>query len=249
VTVVTGTSALGAAEVLSTWEQAAGRHPIDAALAVLELGLPGMAADSLAGLPLGRRDALLLAVRRATLGDRLEATGACPACGGVIEVAVSCDRLLDGLEDPPAAWTLDVDGYRLRLRPLDSHDAARAAMAPDVDQARAALLVAAVIDAEHDGRPVRADELPPAVADAVDGSLAAHDPGAEILLGLTCDACGHAWAEVLDVASTVTAEIQARATRLLRDVHVLARAYGWREPEILALSDARRSAYLAMAGA
>ena len=36
----------------------------------------------------------------------------------------------------------------------------------------------------------------------------------------------------------------ARARRLLREVDVLARAYGWTEPEVLALDDARRAAYL-----
>jgi hypothetical protein len=35
-----------------------------------------------------------------------------------------------------------------------------------------------------------------------------------------------------------------RARRFLDEVHVLARAYGWAEAEILRLSEARRSAYL-----
>jgi hypothetical protein len=39
-------------------------------------------------------------------------------------------------------------------------------------------------------------------------------------------------------------EIASRAQRLMDDVHVLAQGYGWTEPEVLALSDARRTAYL-----
>ena len=39
-------------------------------------------------------------------------------------------------------------------------------------------------------------------------------------------------------------EVQARARRLLREVDVLARAYGWTEADVLALSEQRRTAYL-----
>jgi hypothetical protein len=35
---------------------------------------------------------------------------------------------------------------------------------------------------------------------------------------------------------------------LLTEVHRLAQAYGWREAEILALSEARRHAYLELVG-
>ncbi|HEX2516118.1 MAG TPA: phage baseplate protein, partial [Chloroflexota bacterium] len=40
-----------------------------------------------------------------------------------------------------------------------------------------------------------------------------------------------------------------RARRLLREVHTLARAYGWREAEILALPGRRRQTYLDLVGA
>jgi hypothetical protein len=46
------------------------------------------------------------------------------------------------------------------------------------------------------------------------------------------------------VAAFVWEEIEACAARLLDDVHVLARAYGWSERAILALPEMRRAAYL-----
>ncbi len=76
--------------------------------------------------------------------------------------------------------------------------------------------------------------------------LAEADPGAELLLELLCPACGHAWDEALDVASFFWAELDVQARRLLREVHVLARAYAWREADILALSPRRRRLYLEM---
>ena len=43
-------------------------------------------------------------------------------------------------------------------------------------------------------------------------------------------------------------EIEAWAWRMLSDVHTLARAYGWGERDILALSPTRRQFYLEMGG-
>ena len=45
------------------------------------------------------------------------------------------------------------------------------------------------------------------------------------------------------------AEIDAWARRILREVNILARAYGWRESDILALGAVRRQIYLTMAQA
>jgi hypothetical protein len=38
--------------------------------------------------------------------------------------------------------------------------------------------------------------------------------------------------------------VDARARRLLHEVDVLARTYGWTEDEVLALSEQRRASYL-----
>ena len=51
---------------------------------------------------------------------------------------------------------------------------------------------------------------------------------------------------MFDIVSFFWAEIDAWARRVLREVNVLARAYGWRESDILALSPVRRQIYLSM---
>jgi hypothetical protein len=40
--------------------------------------------------------------------------------------------------------------------------------------------------------------------------------------------------------------VEARARRILQEVHTLASSYGWHEAEILALGDTRRAMYLQM---
>ena len=77
-----------------------------------------------------------------------------------------------------------------------------------------------------------------------DEQLALADPLAETRVRLTCPGCGREWDDTLDLALFVWAEVESRAKRLLLDVHQLARAYGWTEGEILALSERRRRFYL-----
>ena len=63
-------------------------------------------------------------------------------------------------------------------------------------------------------------------------------------MDVTCAACGANFQSDLDVAAFVWTEVEAHARRVLLDVDILARAYGWTEGDVLALSEARRAAYL-----
>jgi hypothetical protein len=76
--------------------------------------------------------------------------------------------------------------------------------------------------------------------------MALADPMAEILMDLTCPECGHRSNKALDLVAFLWSEIEARAKRLLWEIHALASAYGWPERDILALSDHRRRLYLEM---
>jgi hypothetical protein len=70
------------------------------------------------------------------------------------------------------------------------------------------------------------------------------DPQGDVQLALNCPSCRHHWTAPFDVVSYLWIEIQSWASRLLREIHLLASAYGWREADILALSEPRRRAYL-----
>jgi len=75
------------------------------------------------------------------------------------------------------------------------------------------------------------------------------DPRAEITIRLTCPACSHEWDLLFDIADFFWTEIAAKGHRLLREIDVLARAYGWTEREILSLSAQRRQTYLELLAA
>ncbi|HEY2475794.1 MAG TPA: hypothetical protein VGI19_13475 [Candidatus Cybelea sp.] len=75
-------------------------------------------------------------------------------------------------------------------------------------------------------------------------ALAVADPGAEIQLVSACPSCGARDEAFFDPPSFLAKELQALAHDMLWDVHALARAYGWDEPTILALTPSRRRFYL-----
>ena len=136
-----------------------------------------------------------------------------------------------------------VNGRSFRLP--TSRDLARAAGETDPQSAALRLLEACRLSLEDaEGEALSDDDL-----EAVGEKMAAADPLAETRLSLVCPNCGKQWEDTVDIAAFLWADIDARARRLLREVHTLGSAYGWTEREILSLSDRRRAVYLGMAQA
>jgi len=241
--------ALEPAALLWAWEQGQEQDPAVRALALLAAASPEAAWEELGALPLGERDGRLLALREATLGCRLEGLARCPGCGERVDVPLDTRELRAGVEAAPAApLQLTLDGLELRFRLPNSLDLMAAGRCAGVDEARRLLAERCLVEARRNASPVGAGELAEEEVTALAEGLAAADPGAELLLDLCCPACGHGWRERLDVASFFWAELEIHTPRLLREVHALARAYGWREADVLSLSPRRRRLYLEMVG-
>jgi len=135
--------------------------------------------------------------------------------------------------------------YEVHYRPPNTDDVAKCAELESA-ASRQKLLASCVTDARCQGRFVTAEELPDDVVRKVIEQIAASDPQADMRLDLVCPECHGSWREVFDIVSFFWIEIDAWARRILREVNVLARAYGWRESDILELSPIRRQVYLSM---
>ncbi|GIV60233.1 MAG: hypothetical protein KatS3mg043_1322 [Rhodothermaceae bacterium] len=236
------------AELMDVWERAAPLAPEGRALALLVAVLPGAAWEDLAALPLGRRDALLLALRTAVCGPRLEGTATCLACSERVEFTLVEDDLLVPAPGDAPTGSIHEGGFDVTFRLPDSTDPQPLRRAPDAETARRLLLERCVIEARHGADTVSPADLPEPVVRAVAAEMGRLDPQAELRLALTCPACTHTWEIVFDVAGFFWAELDAWARRTLHEVHLLATAYGWAERDILALSPWRRQAYLNMIG-
>jgi len=237
---------LSANALLEHWEAGEGLSPVRQAQVLLDAAYPGLPADTLAGFTVGRRDALLLALRVQLFGSTVTAVASCPSCRETVETSFLVqDILVDAKDTGTPPFVIQVGPVRVTFR-LPTAGDVLALEGFALEEARQRLLEACLIEARHKDGPVPASALSEAVVAAVVAEMAVHDPQAEILLGLACPSCSHTWTALFDVVGFMWKELEAWGHRLLREVHALGRAYGWAEREILAMPAARRRRYLEM---
>lgn len=240
-------------ELLTAWERSRGLPEQEAVLALLELAHPERPANEWARLPLGERDALLLELRAATLGRKMEGFAMCPACGVQLEFTVDALELAQGLR---AQGTQTSEGAAgIAMRPANTLDLVASRTAKSEEEARAILLArTACADAADELDTAESarrwlEAQPEAVAALLAERFEQVNAAAEIRMRLACAACGGCPLLDLDVARYLLREIGGTARRLLAEIHELALAYGWSEAVIAAMSGVRRAAYLEMVGA
>ena len=237
---------------------------------VERLGAIEPVSTSLLGeLTVGDREALLLHLRRMTLGDRMQATMRCPAaaCGAPMDLDLRVtDLLLPPYHDvaPEHEFVEQMAAgpvrVRFRLPTVADQEAATETVLKSVrtyggsdaqvvtesgiNNAVKMLLRRCVRDIRQNGE--RIAELPTELIPSLTQRMSELDPQAELSLRAVCPACGGSFTSELDTARFLLDEIRGRTARLFREVHALAFHYHWSEQEILRLPLARRLLYLAL---
>ncbi|MCX4976625.1 hypothetical protein [Streptomyces sp. NBC_00620] len=262
-----------ATELLATWEAGLDRTFDGRALLLHHAARPDTGGDSeaLLSLPVGAREADLFALRRSLFGERMQVRLQCESCGADMEFDLDAGEFARSLRVPEAApLRIAEEGWVVEFRVPNVADLTAAARQAD---ARRALLARCVVSVVRDGEVAPGgvsngvvggvshgvadgvppgvlgggalvDVLPPSVQRRIAEAAEAADPAADVTLNINCPECGTATRAELDIASYLWTELDAWARDLLLDVHLLATAYGWSEPEILALSPLRRRYYL-----
>lgn len=221
---------LSAAALLDLYDAGARATPLRQAVLLLRAARPelGEAAED---VPIGDRDRAVWALRRATFGGAAESLATCSVCGFAIEVALPAEFEWPARASESASVRHGDRDYPLRLptsRDLGEPGGAGfplgnlAADAPWDDEAFVEKAAAALEEA---------------------------DPGMEVRIEMECPGCGAAVTEIFDAARYFWDELAAEARRTIGEVARLARAFGWAERDILAMTPARRAAYLAEAEA
>ncbi len=239
----------GEEDLLRAWEEATLQHPLDRALTLIGAAWPGRARAELARLSVGARDGLLLSLRERLFGREMRAVADC-ACGETLELPLSTAdlRAAPALPGPPAVAAeheLTADGVVVRFRLVDSADLAAMLGCAGAEEARRVLLRRVVLSARRGDQPL--DPLPAEIESRLEERLAELDPQADVSLNVECPACGRRWQAAFDVLPFVWNDLDRWARGFFGAVDRLARAYGWREADVLALSPRRRRLYLEMA--
>ncbi|MET8676665.1 hypothetical protein ABZW18_03440 [Streptomyces sp. NPDC004647] len=242
------TGPAGPAELLATWEAGLAHQGPGRALLLHRTARPEAGTDELLSMPVGEREADLFALRRALFGERMQVRTECGACGEAMEFDLDARELADRPKRLDGPLRVEEGDWVVEFRlPTVADLAAVAASAPDAAESRRLLVARCTLSAVQAGEPVPADRLPD-LPEPVQRRLAEAaeraDPAAAVTLNVACPECGEATPAELDIAFYLWTELDAWARDVLLDVHLLATAYGWSEPEILALSPVRRRYYL-----
>lgn len=239
--------ALFPSELLEVWERGLAQPPTKRALALLAAACFDTPLEELAQLSMGQRDARLLELREWTFGPQMAAMATCPGCSERLELNFNiADIRVDPEINSGEMLSINVAGYKVRFRLPNSLDMEFINDSKDLTTNRHVLLERCILSAQHSGGEIAVDQLPADVISAVVEQMAKADPQADVQLALSCSSCGHQWQVILDIVSFFWNEINTWAYRILREVHILASAYGWSEVDILNMSPWRRQFYLEM---
>ena len=233
---------LGAAELLSVWESGQAVDPARRAVLLHAAARPATPAEQLLTAVVGQRDADLFGLRAALFGPAMPVRVACRGCEAELEFEFDAMAVagLDQLVPEPVEVT---EGeWTVVLKVPTSGDLL------DAGGAARALLASCALEISRGGRPATVDDLPAPVLASAGQAVAEADPRADVQLDVVCPDCGDRTEAELDIAGFLWAELDSWARATLLDVHLLAVSYGWREPDVLALSPSRRRHYLELCG-
>lgn len=231
-------------QLLLVWEESARLSPARRSLQFLQR-FASCQEGAVAELPVGERDRRLLLLRKDWFGDEVEGITQCPQCQTKVEIEFS----ISSLPAPERMLTTRntcIDDYQVQWRLPNAGDLAELADQSDASGVRNGLLQRCLIDVKHGESKVDSLDCPEEIIQKVGAEMAAADPLADSRFDLRCPDCQFQWLASFDIGSFLWREVDTWARKLLREVHVLAVAYGWSEQSILAMSTARRNRYLEM---
>lgn len=235
--------------LLTLWDDVESCPLAHMPVALLAVACSDEEPDELARLTVGQRDGLLLTLREWAFGREMASLAECPNCSTPVELSFNASDVRAGLTEETDTFTVQLGSFDVEFRLPTTADLSALPLGAPEAEAAGNVLERCVLTARREGEDLAVEALPEEVVRAVEQRMAEADPQADTELSLTCPSCAHRWLVPLDIGWFFVAEVDAWAQRLLYDVHCLARAYGWSEPDVLALSPRRRAFYLSVMGA
>jgi hypothetical protein len=241
--------ALTANEILTLWETGGGQSLVTRSLNMIRASCSTADVADPATLSIGERDTRLFRLREGLFGPDLYNIADCPHCHERVEWNNKVSDFQIGASEQKnrlPIYTLQTDRYAIQFRLPNSYDLTRASVHPEYKEDPRRLFFDCIVDIKKDNEPCGVEDLSDNVLDLLDARMAEEDPCADIRMVLNCPRCAHQWELAFDIVSCLWLEIDNWARHMLREVAVLASAFGWSESEILNLSAQRRKLYLQM---
>jgi hypothetical protein len=194
-------------------------------------------------LDVGARIECLLRIAALGGADTFALRVRCPAdtCGQPLELDLTLEELLALRGEQDAPIVAEVGGRARPLRAPTGEDQLAWLGSTYDDLDHAARELAASLLEERTAAP-----LGEADVEAIERSLAAHDPLVEFSVRAVCPHCGDEAEYEVDLARLALDLLRAARDALIGEIHVLASRYHWTEAEILEIPPSRRAHYLVL---
>lgn len=236
---------LSAADILRLNDWGQRRSLTKRSLAAINFAFPEKSWEALVAMPIGGRDQYLLALYEICFGDSIAGVSDCPRCDEEIELTIPVGQLRSwNAAFEPATISVNEGQYQVRCRLPDSSNLLAIAPSQDLKEARRTLIGDCIISSTYRKKAITPQRLPAYVLKAVADRILLEDQHAEMLMEVQCPACNHAWEIPFDISYYFWKSLAKSADSLFWEVHVLAKAYGWKEADILAMNAWRRHRYL-----
>lgn len=230
------------AALLDAWEQGIAQHPVARVAVLLCRAGVVRSFDEALDLDLGTCAELAFESLRALVGDTVEVIASCDACGEILTAELSTSAYERANHDSSMQMFSKEIG-RFRVRSPSLRDLLAAAGAADPWHA----LVTRCVHQRTDISAVDPHRLTPSELASIDAVAEELAGAGDIMTLMSCPACGAQVYVDLDPGALLWEHVARAAPALLADVATLAAAFGWTEPDVLALSSGRRRAYLTLA--
>jgi len=188
-------------------------------------------------LPVGDLDAIIVELRRRSLGDSIVSEAACVACGSRVDVAFDLASYLQHCRPRPsrvAVATSDPQWWALRSGQLEFRlprvaDVMEASGSPDPKMRILERCLCGITT--------------PASVRSAERAMAVLGPTLLSQVSGLCPECGAPTELSFDAREFCLQELRSLASGVIEETHLLAWAYHWSERDILALASWRRRAY------
>lgn len=240
---------LSSAELFQVWEEGLSQPLLEKMLRLLAKACSADDVNDIGRLSIGERDARLLQLREWMFGTSLKNITTCPHCSESVEwesetESLHLQKVNSGLSF--RTFSLEKDSFRVQFRLPDSHDMLKILEEKNSHADSRKLLSDCILEIDRNGDKYMEPELPESVWDALSQRMEEEDPQADIRMQMNCPNCSHQWEARFDIMSFFWAEINNWARRVMQDVCLLARSFGWPEKDILSMSVRRRQLYIEM---
>ncbi|OPY54280.1 MAG: hypothetical protein A4E49_01099 [Methanosaeta sp. PtaU1.Bin112] len=245
---------LTALQLLDVWEQGHAYPISQRSLLLLAAARDDLEMDDLLSMSIGKIDAALMDLRDLTFGPMINCLESCPVCNSLLDLPMRMPDLKANASDISTESFSIISGeYEIDFRLPTGSDLIAISGHNNIEKAKDLVLRRCITQIRRNGlvcSNIRSNDIliPERSREEISKRMREIDPQANIEINLICPSCGSDWQRVFDIATFFCMEIDIWALRTLREVHILASAYGWSEKEIVGMSQWKRQLYMEMVG-